>query len=80
MLFRSPFRRLAPSSYASRLHVLVRRGEPGRAVDRLLVAGLTAETSYLLYALVIIVALSGITVVQRMNVVRAALATTGRRA
>lgn len=46
----------------------------------LLVAGLTAETSYLLYALVIIVALSGITVVQRMNVVRAALATTGRRA
>ena len=46
----------------------------------LLVAGLTAETSYLLYALVIIVALSGITVVQRMNVVRAALSTTGRRA
>ena len=45
----------------------------------LLVAGLTAETSYLLYALVIIVALSGVTVVQRMNVVRAALATTERR-
>jgi CDP-diacylglycerol--glycerol-3-phosphate 3-phosphatidyltransferase len=46
----------------------------------LLVAGLTTETSYLLCALVIIVALSGITVVQRMNVVRAALATTERRA
>ena len=46
-----PFRRLAPSSYASRLHALVRRGEPGRAVDRLLVAGLIEARSCERFAL-----------------------------
>jgi tRNA-(ms[2]io[6]A)-hydroxylase len=35
-----PFRRLRPSRYGQRLAELVRRGEPQRAVDRLLVAGL----------------------------------------
>jgi len=46
----------------------------------LLVAGLTSETSYLLYALIIIVALSVVTVLQRILFIRAALTTTGRRA
>ena len=46
----------------------------------LLVAGITGETNYLLYALIIIVALSAITVLQRILFIRAALATTGRRA
>jgi len=46
----------------------------------LLVAGLTSETSYLLYALIIIVALSVVTVLQRIVFIRAALTTTGRRA
>jgi CDP-diacylglycerol--glycerol-3-phosphate 3-phosphatidyltransferase len=46
----------------------------------LLVAGLTGETNYLLYALIIIVALSAVTVLQRILFIRAALATTGRRA
>ena len=46
----------------------------------LLVAGLTGETNYLLYALIIIVALSAVTVLQRIVFIRAALATTGRRA
>jgi tRNA 2-(methylsulfanyl)-N6-isopentenyladenosine37 hydroxylase len=40
-----PFRKLAPSSYGSRLHDLIRREEPGRAVDRLLVAGLIEARS-----------------------------------
>ena len=40
-----PFRKLAPSSYGPRLHELVRRAEPGRAVDRLLVAGLIEARS-----------------------------------
>ena len=39
------FRKLAPSSYGSRLHELIRRAEPGRAVDRLLVAGLIEARS-----------------------------------
>jgi CDP-diacylglycerol--glycerol-3-phosphate 3-phosphatidyltransferase len=46
----------------------------------LLVAGLTGETNYLLYALFIVVALSAVTVLQRILFIRAALATTGRRA
>jgi tRNA-(ms[2]io[6]A)-hydroxylase len=39
------FRKLSPSSYGPRLHELVRREEPGRAVDRLLVAGLSEARS-----------------------------------
>ena len=39
------FRKLSPSSYGPRLHELVRREEPGRAVDRLLVAGLIEARS-----------------------------------
>ena len=46
----------------------------------LLVAGLTGETNYLLYALIIIVVLSAVTVLQRIMVIRAALTTMGRRA
>lgn len=45
----------------------------------LLVAGLTGEANYLLYALIIIVGLSAVTVLQRILFIRAALATTGRR-
>ena len=40
-----PFRKLAPSSYGARLHEHVRRAEPGKAVDRLLVAGLIEARS-----------------------------------
>ena len=40
-----PFRKLAPSSYGQRLHELVRKNEPERAVDRLLVAGLIEARS-----------------------------------
>ena len=40
-----PFRRLAPSSYGRRLHERIRREEPDRAVDRLLVAGLIEARS-----------------------------------
>jgi tRNA-(ms[2]io[6]A)-hydroxylase len=40
-----PLRKLSPSSYGSRLHELVRRQEPDRAVDRLLVAGLIEARS-----------------------------------
>jgi len=39
------FRKLAPSSYGARLHELIRRAEPGRGVDRLLVAGLIEARS-----------------------------------
>lgn len=39
------FRRLKPSSYGRRLNDLVRTGEPHRAVDRLLVAGLIEARS-----------------------------------
>jgi tRNA-(ms[2]io[6]A)-hydroxylase len=40
-----PFRKLAPSSYGRKLNDLVRKQEPGRAVDRLLVAGLIEARS-----------------------------------
>ena len=39
------FRRLKPSQYGNRLHELVRKSEPERAVDRLLVAGLIEARS-----------------------------------
>ena len=39
------FRRLRPSSYGRRLNDLVRKMEPGRAIDRLLVAGLIEARS-----------------------------------
>lgn len=39
------FRRLSPSSYGRKLHELVRKPEPQRAVDRLLVAGLIEARS-----------------------------------
>lgn len=39
------FRRLKPSSYGRKLNDLVRAGEPERAVDRLLVAGLIEARS-----------------------------------
>lgn len=40
-----PFRKLKPSSYGPRLHELIRRQEPEKAVDRLLVAGLIEARS-----------------------------------
>ena len=39
------FRKLSPSSYGQRLHAIVRKEEPDRAVDRLLVAGLIEARS-----------------------------------
>jgi tRNA-(ms[2]io[6]A)-hydroxylase len=39
------FRRLKPSNYGRQLHELIRKLEPGRAVDRLLVAGLIEARS-----------------------------------
>jgi tRNA-(ms[2]io[6]A)-hydroxylase len=39
------WRKLSPSSYGPRLHERIRREEPGRAVDRLLVAGLIEARS-----------------------------------
>lgn len=39
------FRKLAPSSYGQRLHERIRKQEPDRAVDRLLVAGLIEARS-----------------------------------
>jgi tRNA-(ms[2]io[6]A)-hydroxylase len=39
------FRRLRPGSYGSRLHEQVRKLEPGRAVDRLLIAALIEARS-----------------------------------
>lgn len=39
------FRRLTPSSYGGRLHDLIRKNEPHRAIDRLLVAGLIEARS-----------------------------------
>ena len=39
------FRKLSPSSYGARLHELIRKDEPARAVDRLLVAGLIEARS-----------------------------------
>jgi len=45
------FRKLSPSSYGARLHELIRRPEPDRAVDRLLVAGLIEARSCERFAL-----------------------------
>ena len=45
------FRKLSPSSYGARLQCLVRREEPARAVDRLLVAGLIEARSCERFAL-----------------------------
>ena len=45
------FRKLSPSSYGQRLHAHVRKEEPGRAVDRLLVAGLIEARSCERFAL-----------------------------
>jgi tRNA-(ms[2]io[6]A)-hydroxylase len=45
------FRRLKPSSYGARLNELVRRDEPQRAVDRLLVAALIEARSCERFAL-----------------------------
>ena len=39
------YRRLTPSRYGERLHALIRKEEPGRAVDRLLVAALIEARS-----------------------------------
>lgn len=39
------FRRLRPSQYGNKLHALVRKSEPERAVDRLLIAGLIEARS-----------------------------------
>lgn len=39
------FRRLKPGAYGARLHEEIRKQEPGRAVDRLLVAGLIEARS-----------------------------------
>ncbi|HEY2759847.1 MAG TPA: tRNA-(ms[2]io[6]A)-hydroxylase [Pirellulales bacterium] len=39
------FRRLTPSSYGRKLHELIRKQEPARAVDRLLIAGLIEARS-----------------------------------
>lgn len=40
-----PFRRIKPSSYGRRLHEMIRRQEPQRATDRLLVASLIEARS-----------------------------------
>ena len=40
-----PFRKLTPSSYGQRLHERIRKDEPARAVDRLLIAGLIEARS-----------------------------------
>jgi tRNA-(ms[2]io[6]A)-hydroxylase len=45
------FRKLSPSTYGQRLHERVRKLEPGRAVDRLLVAGLIEARSCERFAL-----------------------------
>jgi tRNA-(ms[2]io[6]A)-hydroxylase len=45
------FRKLSPSSYGQRLHALVRKEEPARAVDRLLVGGLIEARSCERFAL-----------------------------
>lgn len=46
-----PFRRLKPGSYGQQLGELVRKQEPGRGVDRLLVAGLIEARSCERFAL-----------------------------
>jgi tRNA-(ms[2]io[6]A)-hydroxylase len=45
------FRRLPPSGYGRRLNELVRKDEPGKAIDRLLVAGLIEARSCERFAL-----------------------------
>lgn len=45
------FRKLSPSSYGQRLQALVRKQEPARAIDRLLVAGLIEARSCERFAL-----------------------------
>jgi tRNA-(ms[2]io[6]A)-hydroxylase len=40
-----PFRKLSPSNYGERLHRLIRKAEPQRAVDRLLIAALIEARS-----------------------------------
>ena len=45
------FRKLSPSSYGQRLHAIVRKEEPARAIDRLLVAGLIEARSCERFAL-----------------------------
>ena len=45
------FRKLSPSSYGQRLHARVRKEEPARAIDRLLVAGLIEARSCERFAL-----------------------------
>jgi tRNA-(ms[2]io[6]A)-hydroxylase len=45
------FRRLKPSSYGARLNELVRKQEPGKAIDRLLVAALIEARSCERFAL-----------------------------
>jgi tRNA-(ms[2]io[6]A)-hydroxylase len=45
------FRKLSPSSYGQRLHAEIRKDEPGRTVDRLLVAGLIEARSCERFAL-----------------------------
>ncbi|MFM8495460.1 MAG: tRNA-(ms[2]io[6]A)-hydroxylase, partial [Planctomycetia bacterium] len=46
-----PFKKLSPSNYGARLHDLIRKPEPERAVDRLLVAGLIEARSCERFAL-----------------------------
>src|SRR5262245_45403212 len=48
---RVKFRRLPPSGYGRRLNELVRKDEPGKAIDRLLVAGLIEARSCERFAL-----------------------------
>lgn len=45
------FRKVPPSSYGGRLHALIRKEEPGRAIDRLLVAALIEARSCERFAL-----------------------------
>ena len=40
-----PFRRIRPSQYGRRLHEQIRKQEPGRAIDRLLIAGIIEARS-----------------------------------
>ena len=46
-----PFRRLRPSQYGARLHEQIRKNEPARAVDRLLVGGIIEARSCERFAL-----------------------------
>ena len=46
-----PFRKLPPSRYGAELHGLIRKEEPGRAVDRFLIAGLIEARSCERFAL-----------------------------